>query len=438
MLDTYRDSAANARNATINSSLHIALVGYRSHPHVGGQGIYIRHLAMALTRLGHQVDVISGPPYPELPSSIKLIKLPSLNLYETHNHITALRPKHLRSFSDTYEWWSMLTGGFAEPYTFGRRLAKYLKKQRCSYDIVHDNQTLCYSLLDLDRPVLATVHHPITRDREQALATAKNWLHRWGARRWYSFLRMQEKVVQTLPHIVTVSNSSREDIHACFGRGKAQTDIIFNGIDTELFRPLKDPQKATQLLLTACSSDQPVKGFAILLRAYKTLLATNPTLSLKVIGHLKPKGANIKLLMQLELEQKVEFVSGLSDAEMVAAYNQATLYVCPSMYEGFGLPVAEAMSCGTAVVSSDGGALPEVIANCGLLTPAGDSAALANAIQCLLNDPQQRQALERQGRKRAESIFCWQRVAEEYEYLYRRAITHHHANQHQTNQQQTN
>ena len=456
--------------------LRIALVGYRSHPHVGGQGIYIRHLAIALTKLGHCVDVISGPPYPELPNEIKLIKLPSLDLYASPNHVTALRPKHLASFSDFYEWWSMLVGKFAEPYTFSRRLAKYLKAQSdlqvqhdlkaqqrktqhrktrsilvrkrtiqslqtvsngtipnskalevqlFEYDVIHDNQSLGYGLLDIKQPVIATVHHPITRDREQAVAAAKNGFHRWGTRRWYSFLKMQEKVVRALPHIVTVSQSSRADIETCFGRPINQTHVIANGIDTELFKPLPNRSKKPQQLLTTCSSDQPVKGFSILINAYQSLLNHYPDLQLKIIGSLKEDGDNARLLKKLNLVHQVKFVSGLSDNEMVAAYNEATLYVCPSLYEGFGLPVAEAMSCGTAVVSSDGGALPEVLGDCGILVPAGDSSALKLAIATLLENPAQRIGYEASGRKRAEKTFCWDAVAAEYIALYRQAIKEH-------------
>ena len=101
--------------------------------------------------LGHQVDVISSEPFPELDSSVKLIKIFGLNLFEKGNHVTALRFKHLFSFTDFFEWLSMLTGGFAEPYTFGRRVLKYLKNNHADYDIIHDNQSLSYALISLKK-----------------------------------------------------------------------------------------------------------------------------------------------------------------------------------------------------------------------------------------------------------------------------------------------
>ena len=406
-------------------ALRIALIGYRSHPHVGGQGIYIKQLACALHALGHQVTVISGPPYPALPDEITLIELPSLNLYEVPNHVTALRFKHLSSIADTYEWWSMLTGGFAEPYCFGRRLKAFLKNQPNRFDIVHDNQSLCTALLKLKLPTVATVHHPITRDKEHAIANASNWLHRWGARRWYSFLAMQARVTRKLPHVITVSQASREDIATCFGRPVAQTQVIFNGINTALFKPLGHIEKQPNTLLATCSSDQPLKGFKVLLSAYAELLKKHPTLQLTVIGKLQANGESEKHLHHLKLQNRVIFRSGLTDDEMVEAYNAATVFVCPSLYEGFGLPAAEAMSCGTAVIVTDGGALPEVVGNAGVVVPAGDSQALARAAHQLLQDSNLRQNLEQRGRERACSVLSWGKVAEDYVELYRQAIAQH-------------
>ena len=154
--------------------LRIALLGYRSNPFSGGQGVYLKFLSRALVEAGHEVDVISGEPYPELDGRVGLIKLPGLNLFEAPNHVTALRPRHLLSATDFFEWASMLSGGFPEPYTFGRRLTRYFSDIGDRYDVVHDNQSLCYGLLAVARrtPVICTVHHPITWDRDIAIANA--------------------------------------------------------------------------------------------------------------------------------------------------------------------------------------------------------------------------------------------------------------------------
>ena len=405
--------------------LRIALLGYRSHPHVGGQGIYLKYLSRSLTRLGHSVDVLSGPPYPELDPEVRLVRIPSLDLYAKPNHIRALRWRHLRSFTDTFEWWSMATGGFAEPYTFGRRVLRYLREHRDEYDVVHDNQSLGYGLLGLQElglPVVATVHHPITRDRHLALAEASGWGHRMLIRRWYSFLGMQTKVVRQLEHVVTVSECSRRDIAAEFGRAEPRTQVIGNGVDTDLFRPRLDVARVPYRIITTTSSDQALKGFAVLLEALRQVRMILPKAHLVVIGKLQPEGRNQRLLRQLQLENCVSFRSGISDDELVNEYARASVAVCPSLYEGFGLPAAEAMSCGVPLVCSTGGALPEVVGDAGILTPPGDAQALAEGIGKVLGNRVLAQALMQMGRQRIITEFCWERVAEQLTRFYHRQV----------------
>ncbi len=390
--------------------LRLCLLGYRSHPHVGGQGIYIKYLSKALVEAGHSVDVISGPPYPELDPRVKLIEMPSLDLFACDNHATALRWRHLKSFTDTFEWFSMLTGGFSEPYTFGRRVAKHLKKHGHQYDLVHDNQCLAYGLLALQErgiPTVVTVHHPITRDLQLALDAAPNWRSRLLVRRWHWFLRMQTKVVQKLKHIVTVSEQSRRDIAEAFDRPEDTIALMHNGIDTEVFAPVPNIERSKNLLITTASADQPLKGLRYLLEAVAQLKNHHPDLKLRVIGKLKTGGETEKLLDHLQLGDVVEFISGISTEELVAHYNRATIAVSPSLYEGFGLPAGEAMACETPVISTDGGALPEVVGKAGVIVPAGNSRALADSIDNLLKDSRKRQQLRRAGREHIVKNFSW-------------------------------
>lgn len=420
------DSNANNRADTdAQRSLRICLLGYRSAPFVGGQGIYIKYLSKALVDAGHQVDVISGPPYPDLDPRVKLIEMPSLDLFSAPNHVTALRPKHLKSFSDTFEWWSMLTGGFAEPYTFSRRVAKYLKIHGHRYDLVHDNQCLGWGLLSIQKrglPVVATVHHPITRDRQLALNAAQGWKDRLLVKRWHSFLRMQKRVVQKLNHIVTVSEQSRHDIADAFDISSDDISLVYNGIDTETFRPRSDVEKKPLQLITTASADQPLKGLRYLLDAMANLREDFPELQLLVVGKLREDGDTAKQLKKLKLEQQVRFVSGISTEELVQHYNASSIAVSPSLYEGFGLPAGEAMACGTAVISSDGGALPEIVGDVGVVVPAGNADALSKAIAELLQDPERRQEMGLRCRERIEEKFSWKVAAEQFGQYYQQML----------------
>lgn len=403
------------------SPLRICLLGYRSAPFVGGQGIYVKYLSKALVEAGHQVDVISGPPYPQLDEGVNLIRMPSLDLFASDNHALALRPKHLKSYSDVFEWWAMLTGGFAEPYTFSRRVAKYLKIHGHRYDLVHDNQCLGWGLLSIQKrglPVVATVHHPITRDKQLALDAAPNWRHRILVRRWHSFLRMQKKVVQKLGHIVTVSERSRHDIANAFDRPASTIELVHNGIDTDTFKPLAHVTKDPLQLITTASADQPLKGLRYLLDAVASLKPAFPGLKLLVVGKLKEDGATAKQLKRLQLADSVQFVSGISTEALVEHYNQSAIAVSPSLYEGFGLPAGEAMACGTPVISSDGGALPEIVGDAGIVVEAGNSAELAKAIAALLQDPDKRQSMAIECRKRIENTFSWEVAAQQFSDYY--------------------
>ncbi|MBN8431230.1 glycosyltransferase family 4 protein [Microbulbifer salipaludis] len=405
--------------------LNICLLGYRSHPHCGGQGVYLYYLSKALVEAGHKVDVISGQPYPELDPRVRLIKMPGLNLYEHPHPTRALRPRHLLSWADCYEWFGKLTGAFAEPYSFGRRVAHYLRTHGSQYDVVHDNQSLCYGLLAIEKqglPVVATIHHPITRDRQLAIDAAPDWFYRLLVRRWHSFLNMQIKVSRRLQHIVTVSTQSFNDIVEQFGVSPSRLKLIYNGIDTELFAP--QPQKAPDpwQIMTTASADQPLKGLRFLLQALALLRARHPKLKLLVVGKLREGGDTARLLQELGLQSAVRFVSGISNQEMVAHYTASAMVVCPSLYEGFGLPAGEAMACGVPVISSDGGALPEVVGDAGLVVPAGDSGALARAIEQLLANDDLRASLGQAGRRRIEETFSWQVAAKHLESYYREII----------------
>lgn len=408
--------------------LRICLLGYRSHPYGGGQGIYIKYLSKALAEAGHEVDVISGEPYPHLDPRVRLIKMPGMNLYE--HGLASLRPRHLTSLSNVIEWTSKLTGGFAEPQTFGRRVVRYLQCHGRDYDIVHDNQCLSFGILRLQRlgvPVVTTIHHPIVRDLQIALAATPRFYQRWLVRRWHSFVYMQQYVARRLDHIVTVSQCSRADIAAAFGLDEVALKLVHCGIDTEVFRPHPEIVRKPRQLIATASADQPLKGLRYLLEAVAALRADYPDIKLTVIGKLKAGGDTERRLNMLGIADCVDFESGISTGALVERYAAAEVAVVPSIYEGFGLPAGEAMACATPLVSTTGGALPEVVGDAAATVGPADSAALAGAIARLFDDPALRARLGRAGRERIEQQFCWTRAAAEMVAFYREVMETTHA-----------
>jgi glycosyltransferase involved in cell wall biosynthesis len=389
-------------------------MSYRSKPHCGGQGVYVRHLSRELVALGHTVEVFSGQPYPELDEGVTLTKVPSLDLYREPDPFRTPRPHEYRDLIDVEEVLTMWIAGFPEPQTFSKRVARLLKDRRDDFDIVHDNQALGFGMLDIAAqgfPLIATIHHPITFDRRIDIANAPTLRKKLSLRRWYGFVRMQMKVARQLPKILTVSESSRRDIVTDFGVEPSRLEVIPLGVD-DVFVPPTAPRVPGRIVAMA-SADAPMKGIATLLEAFAKL-RTERDVELLLVTTLKPGGRTERLIDELGIVDHVTFVNGISDAELVDVMGSAEVACVPSLYEGFSLPTAELMACATPLVVSRAGAIPEVVGDdgaCATLVTPGDVGELEAAIEELLDDPERRQAMGRAGRERVLENFSWRAVA---------------------------
>ena len=411
--------------------LRIALLSYRSKPHCGGQGIYVRHLARELAALGHRVDVFSGQPYPELDGpalgtasgEVNLRPLPSLDLYRDDDPFRTPPLGEWRDPIDALEVATMWTGGFPEPLTFSLRAARALSRRSDDYDVVHDNQSLGYGLLAMARlrlPLVATVHHPITIDRRVEVAAAPTMLRKLSLRRWYAFTAMQARVARRLPRLITVSDNSARDIVSEFGVSPAAVSVIPVGVDTATFAAPFAPRVPGRIVSVA-SSDSPMKGARVLLEAVAKL-STERDVELVVVGQPKPNGPVARSVDELGIADHVRFVSGLTDEALADLLGSAEVAVVPSLYEGFSIPAVEAMACETPLVATRAGALPEVVGDCGELVEPGNPSDLAGALGRLFDDPDRRRALGAAGRRRVESRFTWRAVAAATADVYREAI----------------
>ena len=414
--------------------LRVALLSYRSKPHSGGQGIYVRYLSRELVAAGHEVTVFSGQPYPELDPGVRLEKLPSLDLYREPDPFRMPHVSEYRDLIDVLEVGTMMTAGFPEPLTFSLRAARALKGRLADFDVVHDNQCLGYGLLDIARrlPLVTTIHHPITRDRTTDLASATGW-RRVSLRRWYGFLTMQKRVARAQQRILTVSSSSARDIASDFGVDPARIEVVPLGVDTDVFTPDAAPERVPGRIVAMASADTPLKGIDVLLRSLARRRRTHPDapLELVLVSRPEPGGRTDRLLDELGLRDVVNVVNGLSDAELATTVASARVACVPSRYEGFSLPTVEAMACGTALVVTDAGAIGEVVgyengsAPGALVVPPGDSEALADALDRVLDDADLREALGRRGRERAVARYSWPAVAAATAVSYEQAIAAH-------------
>ena len=411
-------------NKINDKPLRILMPSYRSHPYTGGQGIYMRLVTKAMIDLGHTVEVLSGQPYPILDKGVGLTKLPSLDLYSYDSPLEAFRLSLLREPINLYEWLSHLSGGFSEPYTFGERMAVWGKKNYKNFDVVHDNQTLAYGLLKLKKlglPVVGTIHHPITMDKRIDIKHADTISLKILKWRWYSFLKMQIRVARKLDPIIVVSENTRKDLIKDFKIDTKKTRKVLHGIDHETFQPIPSINRKANQLITTASADVPLKGLIYLIRAYAGLLKEFPDLKLIVIGRLR-EGPTEKELKKEGIKEKVKFVSNLTGRQIAELYAESTIAVSPSVYEGFGFPAGEAMSCGIPLVSTNGGSLPEVVGDAGIIVPHSDPKALKDAIKSLLNSPEIRIEFGKKGRRRVLENFTWSRAAKELVEVYREAI----------------
>ncbi|UPK62942.1 glycosyltransferase family 4 protein [Rhodococcus pyridinivorans] len=405
--------------------MRVALLSYRSKPHCGGQGVYVRHLSRELVAQGHTVEVFSGQPYPELDPGVTLTKVPSLDLYRDDDPFRTPKLGEYRDWIDVLEVATMWTAGFPEPRTFGLRAARLLRDRLGDFDVVHDNQSLASGLLRIaeDLPLVATIHHPITRDRELDLASATTLSRKVTLRRWYGFLRMQEKVAQQIPTLLTVSENSADDIRTAFGIESERIHRIPLGVNTEVFAPRKDERVPGRIVCVA-SADAPLKGVPTLLEAVAKL-RTEREIELVLVSKLAPGGATEKLIDELAIGDVVRTVSGIDDTELADLLASAEIAAVPSLYEGFSLPAIEAMSCGTPLVASRAGAIPEVVGGAGRLVPPGDAEQLAAGLAGLFDDPAERRRLGTKGRERVLERYSWAAVAAKTAAIYDKAIAAH-------------
>ena len=399
--------------------LNIAILSYRSAPFGGGQGIYIHDISKALSLMGHRVDVISGPPYPNLYEKVNLIKLPGLDLFQTFSFKERLKifiKKKDKRAIDFYEFFSTFLGGFPEMRTFGERAKEFLDTNY-NYDIVIDNQSLSYGLLQIQKkfPLLEIIHHPITKDYKFELESNSGFMYRLSRHRWYSFLKMQKRVAPQLKTIVTPSMNSLKDIASEFNVNKEIINVINNGLDIDIFIPYKEIERNPTKLITTASADVALKGLDYSLKSLASLVNDFPEISLLVIGKMKKDGHTSRLIDELGIKDNVAFKTDLTKEEIAKEYASSSIAIVSSLYEGFGYPVIEAMSCEIPLIATNVSSIPELVGDYAKLIPAKNANELSSAIRNILDDYSHYKNIAVRGREHIVDNFNWLKITQEYE-----------------------
>ena len=257
-------------------------------------------------------------------------------------------------------------------------------------------------------PVVLTVHDLIGALFPQNFPPVSRFY--WST--WLPFsLRFADAVIAD-------SEATRRDIERLTRLPPAKITVIPLGVEAR-FAPCPPPQvEASRAryglppsLILYVGTLEPRKGIDTLIEAFAAL-APRCAADLVVVGkrgwYWTPLLAR---LSALGLEQRVHLLDYVPDADLPALYSAAALLALPSRYEGFGLPVLEAMACGTPVVCSNAASLPEVAGEAARLVPPDQPQGLADAMEAVLSQPDLAATLRHQGRQRA-AVFTWERTAE--------------------------
>ena len=395
----------------------------------GGQGVYIYYLSQELHRLGHEVHVMSGPPYPQVADGVKLHKLKSQSV---------LSPKYgssnghapIRSFIDLYEYASTSLGVYSEPFTFSMRAYQEIKKlaPEIKFDIIHDNQCLGYGLhliKELQLPLVATIHHPIGIDRFADFILSRSRMERLKRRWFYSFyVPMQSLVGRGVDRVITVSKCSAQEIERLMNIPASRMKVVYNGVDTNHFRHYNGTTKKPNSIVFVGNTEDRKKGIIHLLQAID-LIKKECRVDLTIVDGGAPDTNYAQhLVKEYGLENQVTIVRRLERDQLVKRYLEANIAVVPSLFEGFGFPAAEAMACELPVIATTAGALPEIVSDGenGILFDPGDVPALASAIKRLLEDNDLRLSMGHASRRIAEDKFNWEQAARQTLDVYKEVL----------------
>jgi len=402
--------------------LRICFVSYRGNMRCGGQGVYLWFLARELARLGHEIEVLVGPPYPDpMPFAARVSELPNEQFWASwflrDRSRFVLRPNPLRIFAPLtfYELAASRMGFLPEPFAFSVRAWRELAgrlRAGARYDLVHDVQCLGWGVLGIRAhglPVVTTVHHPLSVDRLASFQRDTGFREALGTQTFYP-LGMQSFVARRMDRVFTSSRASAAQIERDFGVDRERLRMVANGVDTELYSPDPDVERDGNEILCIGRASDPNKGIATLVRALARL--PRPA-RLTLVDEDSRDNPARRVAREAGCADRLDIVGRVSTEALVHLYRRAALVVVPSRYEGFGLPAVEAMACGTPVVACRAGALPEVVGvgGGGILVDRDDPGALADGIQSLLSRPGARAELGALARKRVDEAYAWPRVA---------------------------
>ena len=294
------------------------------------------------------------------------------------------------------------------PYSFSSllgkaKLTRLLRRQGCDlyFSPIVANSFLAFKFLGTCRAVVVTVHSNPARDTVSAYWSL---LKRWCL----------DRAARNCAAVITVSQALRDDIVKSRGlseKAAARLKVVYSGVSPAFSPAERPPEQGKTRVILYVGNQRRYKNLPVLIRAFAEVRRRGGDLHLLLVGPESDHPAPLRnLVHNLGLDAHVTFAGETTEPDLVAAYREAALLVNPSGYEGFNLPLLEAMACGTPIVCCEGGAVRELVGDVYDPIPADDASALEVAMERMLTDEALRTRTVQAGLARA-AAFTWDRTA---------------------------
>lgn len=295
----------------------------------------------------------------------------------------------------------------------------YMVKKKISFQGINHitSQEYAYLIRKLQSTTIVTVHDVIFYLYRNNL----DILRRLDSNFYLNCLKKAK-------HIIAVSNNTKKDLIKYADCEPNNITVIHNGVNQKTYYPQKTFKKPEFFQdeyknILYVGSGRPRKNLDMLIRTLHRITRNNTKIKLIIAGQIseQDKKRLDTVVEALKLRKSIIFAGPVNEEELPIFYTSADVFVFPSLYEGFGLPVLEAMACGCPVITSNTSSLPEVIGDAGIMVNPTNDIELGNAITDVLSDDDLRKNLAKKALRRAK-YFSWEKTAEETYKLYKRVM----------------
>jgi len=378
--------------------MKILIINYEFPPVGGGGGTASYYLSCELVRLGYEVDVLTS-------------RFRNLKGKETINGVTVYRVPVLRKRRDYCTFIEMLIFIISSFFV----LSKLLKKKK--YNFMQAFFSFPSGILGITSKILFGIPYIVSL-RGGDVPGANPYRYKILHSILYPIQRKIWKnaiAITVLPGIVKQVLRLAPDL---------KYHVIPNGVDIKKFKSLTK-KRTDNIKIIYVGRLIRRKGLKYLIQSIPKVIQNKNIVKFIIVGDGPIRKKLETIAKKLRIEHVVDFQGFVSEEKLLKLYNKADIFVLPSLFEGFGNVITEAMASGLPVIATKVGAISEIVIDgkTGFLVPSKDSTALADAITKLIFDTKLRRKMGKAGRKRAETFYSWNKIVEEYLVVYNRCFS---------------